>query len=73
MMEATPLWESDTVLSAEWLSAKTGLDVESCTANLGSGEHKGFSGAKLIKLDVTLKNGDTLKLVIKQVIGEMTT
>lgn len=72
MAEATPVWESDTVLSAEWLSSKTGLDVESCVANLGEGEHKGFSGAKLIKLDVTLKAGDTLKLVIKQVVGEMT-
>ena len=69
----TPLWESETVLSAEWLSLKTGLEVESCVANLGDGEHKGFSGAKLIKLNVVLKSGETLKLVIKQVIGEMTT
>ena len=74
MAEATdtPLWESETVLSAEWLKSKTGLDVESCEANLGDGEHKGFSGAKLIKLNVTLKSGEALKLVIKQVIGEMT-
>ena len=68
----TPLWESETVLNAEWLGLKTGLEVESCVANLGEGEHKGFSGAKLIKLIVTLKSGDTLKLVIKQVIGEVT-
>ena len=32
---------------------------------------KGFSGAKLIKLIVTLSNGKVLLLVIKQVVGEV--
>ena len=65
-----PVWLNDQNLSTEWLRAKTGLDCESCVANLENGEHKGFSGAKLIKLDVKLKSGETLQLVIKQVVGE---
>lgn len=69
----TPLWESETVLSAEWLGLKTGLDIESCVVNLDDVELKGFSGAKITKLNVTLKSGETLKLVIKQVVGELET
>ena len=60
-----PVWNTKNELSYEWLSAKTGLDVKSCVSNLEGGEHKGFSGAKLIKLNVTLENGEQLKLVIK--------
>jgi hypothetical protein len=46
------LWIDEKTLSTEWLTLKTGLDCKSCV--IDTGELKGMSGAKLIKLRVVL-------------------
>lgn len=56
-------------MNIEWLKAKTGLDCISCVVNSKDAELKGMSGAKLIKLEVKLRDGKELALAIKQVLG----
>ena len=62
---AFPVWTDEKILSAEWLSLKTGLNCKSSVINTEGGEIKGMSGATLIKLVVTLSNGEHMRLVIK--------
>ncbi len=62
-----PVWVSQTQLSPEWLRIKTGFDCETCTVD--PSHIGGLNGSILTKLTAILKDGSSVSLVLKTVVG----
>ena len=60
-----PLWISDTEVDPDWITHFTGLDCQSCKLNSEADAVSGMSGAKLTRLTVCLKSGQTKRIIFK--------